>query len=398
MESDIRGKVYNPGYYFDTSNPKRFAHLDLLLLTQGWRDFLWKKTPILKGSLAFKPEKGVQISGTVKSLFGNKPRENYNINLGLTSLKKGETNMFFSKTDAFGRFSFNDLAFVGDAVLMINSTNEKGKSNGMLILDTLHKPIPTKFKINKDNLKTSKTPSILRQKIYEKYVQFGVNPENTLEEIVIKANKKKKGPPSLFGPADRTFVTDEKTRVFSNMFQFIQFSIPGITAIGNNISFNRFSGTPYILVDGSEWSAGDLSGMNPDDVAKIEAITGPGVSMFGTRGGNGVLIIYTKEGDAKNAGKDYLHTVTKKIEGFYNARYFYTPKIKNSEEQNEEENRNNAVRNTLYWNPYFHPNEQGMLEVNYFNSEVETNIKLTLEGLTANGIPVVVKSYYTIKK
>ena len=39
-----------------------------------------------------------------------------------------------------------------------------------------------------------------------------------------------------------------------------------------------------------------------------------------------------------------------------------------------------------------------MLEVNYFNSEVETNIKLTLEGLTANGIPVVVKSYYTIKK
>ncbi|WP_218026531.1 hypothetical protein, partial [Flavobacterium flevense] len=37
MESDIRGKVHNPSYYFDAKNPKRLEHLDNLLLTQGWR-------------------------------------------------------------------------------------------------------------------------------------------------------------------------------------------------------------------------------------------------------------------------------------------------------------------------------------------------------------------------
>ncbi|MES2240700.1 MAG: hypothetical protein V4497_10635 [Bacteroidota bacterium] len=40
MASDIKGKVHNPNYYFNNANPARFVHLDLLLLTQGWRDFI----------------------------------------------------------------------------------------------------------------------------------------------------------------------------------------------------------------------------------------------------------------------------------------------------------------------------------------------------------------------
>ncbi len=42
LESDVRGLVEEPSYYFDPSNPDRLKDLDLLLLTQGWRDFDWK--------------------------------------------------------------------------------------------------------------------------------------------------------------------------------------------------------------------------------------------------------------------------------------------------------------------------------------------------------------------
>ena len=66
MESDIRGKVHNPGYYFDLRNPKRLEHLDNLLLTQGWRDFVWKTTPKASDSFYYKVEKGITISGKVK--------------------------------------------------------------------------------------------------------------------------------------------------------------------------------------------------------------------------------------------------------------------------------------------------------------------------------------------
>ncbi|HEX7468891.1 MAG TPA: hypothetical protein VF324_09950, partial [Methanobacterium sp.] len=42
LESDVRGIVEDPSYYFDLSNPSRLSDLDLLLRTQGWRDFAWK--------------------------------------------------------------------------------------------------------------------------------------------------------------------------------------------------------------------------------------------------------------------------------------------------------------------------------------------------------------------
>jgi hypothetical protein len=52
----------------------------------------------------------------------------------------------------------------------------------------------------------------------------------------------------------------------------------------------------------------------------------------------------------------------------------------------------------LYWNPYVHPDKIGVLELHYYNTRVETEVKLSLEGITASGIPVVVKTMYSIEK
>ncbi|MDR2809787.1 MAG: hypothetical protein LBB84_04415 [Tannerellaceae bacterium] len=42
LSSQIRGRIYAPAYYFDEKNPGRAEALDLLLLTQGWRRYVWK--------------------------------------------------------------------------------------------------------------------------------------------------------------------------------------------------------------------------------------------------------------------------------------------------------------------------------------------------------------------
>lgn len=41
LTSRIRGKIYNPLSYFDENNSARTEAMDLLLLTQGWRRYLW---------------------------------------------------------------------------------------------------------------------------------------------------------------------------------------------------------------------------------------------------------------------------------------------------------------------------------------------------------------------
>lgn len=44
LSSQLRGRIVNPEYYFDSLNTNRKEALDLLLMTQGWRRYLWDGT------------------------------------------------------------------------------------------------------------------------------------------------------------------------------------------------------------------------------------------------------------------------------------------------------------------------------------------------------------------
>jgi hypothetical protein len=50
LSSQLRGKIYDPAFYFDTKNPDREEALDLLMLTQGWRRYVWTEESLLANS------------------------------------------------------------------------------------------------------------------------------------------------------------------------------------------------------------------------------------------------------------------------------------------------------------------------------------------------------------
>ncbi len=43
LSTQLRGRIHDPGYYFDSSNADRHEALDLLMLTQGWRRYVWNE-------------------------------------------------------------------------------------------------------------------------------------------------------------------------------------------------------------------------------------------------------------------------------------------------------------------------------------------------------------------
>lgn len=45
LSEEIRGNIFNPTYYFDVQNKDRLQALDLLLMTQGWRRYVWDREP-----------------------------------------------------------------------------------------------------------------------------------------------------------------------------------------------------------------------------------------------------------------------------------------------------------------------------------------------------------------
>ena len=45
LSEQIRGNIFNPTYYFDIQNDNHLEALDLLLMTQGWRRYVWDNEP-----------------------------------------------------------------------------------------------------------------------------------------------------------------------------------------------------------------------------------------------------------------------------------------------------------------------------------------------------------------
>ena len=148
------------------------------------------------------------------------------------------------------------------------------------------------------------------------------------------------------------------------------------------------------MVDGFQAVEGNQLLLVPqEDVIKIEVVSGYHIKALY---GKGTLIsIFTNAKNGQRTKKVPVYSIKQEIEGFYTARVFYSP---NLEKPNLELDKKAAVRNTIYWNPYLHPDKTGNASVNYFNTNVETKVKVALEGITGSGIPVVKSIYYTIKK
>ncbi|WP_434036055.1 hypothetical protein [Formosa sp. 4Alg 33] len=391
MESDIRGPIYNPGFYFNTDNPWRIEKLDVLLLTQGWRDFIWKDNPNLADkTLPFTAESGINISGQLTQVLRNKGKAGNNITL--TLFNKGKIKMLNTETDSLGHFKFENIMFYGTSEMILSSKDDNGKSRGMLSLDEdTHATLAVNF-TPQPTQEAHFEDIVLKSTVLEKYKSVGIMEENVLDEVEIIAPKKEEAL-SMYGPADRTFVFGDEVETFLSIYDLIQTTIPSVVIEEPSIRFIRNAGPAVIIVDGIIWQPDELSFLQPADVVKIETLNGASATILGSNGGNGAILIYLKKGATTNE-KIVLQTIKQQVEGFYEPRVFYTPDPKDITFENQKED----VRNTLYWNPFMHPDKTGIVKADYYNSAVETTVKVTIEGVTASGIPVVAKTQYTIEE
>ena len=84
-------------------------------------------------------------------------------------------------------------------------------------------------------------------------------------------------------------------KTFSNIFEMIEGSCPGVQVSGNKIIIrgvgtNSGQTDPLFIVDGVQVE--DISSINPQDVDSIEVLKdGASGSIYGSQSGNGVILI-----------------------------------------------------------------------------------------------------------
>ncbi|MCX6262344.1 MAG: carboxypeptidase-like regulatory domain-containing protein, partial [Bacteroidia bacterium] len=135
LESEIRGYIEQPFYYFDTTIIGLYQALDNLLLTQGWRNFVWNNLPDEAIKFNYPAEEGFTVSGRLRREWADKPIAGANISMALLGNDKPYYKV--TQTDSAGKYYFDGLDFTGPQNLLVYATDKKDKGEGLILLDSI---------------------------------------------------------------------------------------------------------------------------------------------------------------------------------------------------------------------------------------------------------------------
>ena len=186
----------------------------------------------------------------------------------------------------------------------------------------------------------------------------------------------------LYGEADISFDIGEDDYFYLDIMDYLQGKVAGMTISGDEIRIRTSTGNPLFLVDGIEtdWSLIKIIAMS--DIDKIEVLkSGYNMAIYGSKGGNGVIAVYTKTGNTSVDYEKYESgKIIPRVQGFQKPKQFYSPKY-------TPENIDDPVgdyRATLFWDPNL-KFEDNKSKVEFFTSDKLARYMVYIEGITKNG-------------
>lgn len=423
LQSELNGKIDNPTQYFDIAVENRSRRLDLLLLTQGWRDFLWRQLADSAIKVTQIPEKGLTLTGTVKQASSDKPIDNANITLFANGAKGNK--LFSGKTDSTGKYFIDNVDLFGPQYLKLTSTNDKGKKNGWLQLDSVFKEAKFKNPVKKaiDTLNNlSIANELAKRNISMKKVS--ITDTISLNEVKVNGGKQTRlfgDVTSDFGYKPEVFDVTSADYDFTNLKHYIQYKSsqvrevedplnPGLARLVFPYMGKNFQ--PRFIVNGKElpFTESDPQEVRDDfyntyytiKMNKVEKVVikhlvggnqmgfdAEDTQMSTISGVRDIFVIYLTLKPGALAPQ-WSSIMNENVSGYYEARKFYQP-------INQAANNFNDQRTTIYWNPMIETDENGEATVTFYNSSLKTKVNVIAEGLTTLGNPVVKKATYEVK-
>jgi hypothetical protein len=395
----IKGPIEQPGYYFDAANTQAALDLDVLLMTQGWRRFLWNDVlyaPLLDTTHAI--EQGLRFSGKITFRNGKPPAKPVPLIFMLSS-QDGESQFIQGTSSPDGTFFSDYLNFTGPTVIAGSTQGDEKKIR--FIFDSLgQQPVPT--------LKAPETAGWIENSIVKNYWlrlqdngQAQLTRTKMLKDVVVKGKKietvdSRRNIAPEVRKSNMIVIDPSICAGALNVFQMMQSKVPGVRIYKDDAggyhailrTANTFlqSPDPLYLVDGFPVDATALNFLVPCDVESIEVFKGP-VAEFGSRGNSGAIAIYTRKAGPdetveKGTGRKGLAQLLRK--GYDAPRQFYSPQYEPASPAAGPDH-----RSTVYWQPYVVTDKQGKATVSFWMSdEGETDIRIILQGMSYDGKPV----------
>ncbi len=426
LTSDLKGYIEHPNYYFTDVSADKDRQLDNLLLTQGWRRFVWND--LLTNTypvLASQPEKGRGISGRVLTDKG-KPVPDAKVTL-LVSVGNGVILDTTANTE--GRFVF-DFPFSQGTKYNVTATDAKKSSDLKVEIDKQQVTPPITLKLFDDEPPADGFNAYLQnsRQRYDEMNKYGlIYGGHMLKEVKINQYQRQldikgaavKNSQNLAGPgnADAVFTFVDLLTSGGQLGYWLAGRIPGVKIVIDKktgdflpyLSINdrtdqTIQAPMTLILDGVELDLDAYKFLNPDQISSIEILKGPSAGLYGMHGAAGVFIVTTKKGDV-----DYNYYTMEKFRpgsmkpqglktytfqgGYDYRREFYSPDYDNPKTDTQI----GDLRSTIYWNPNVVPDKDGKATIKFFNADTKGSYRIIAEGLNMGGGMGRQVYHYTVK-
>ncbi len=397
LSSQLKGKINNPAYYFNTANADAAKHIDLVMLTHGWRRIKWNEA--LGGTPAAKQHwvdsTYISLAGKVSGS-GAKRSKGDELLFVVMEKNREEKEVKMLNVNSDGSF-FDPTTIIFDSVTLYSQFNKNSSLYGKEALFTIDKvgapagikPIwDKKYSFWPDS--TSQAYQLSMSKQWYEHADFMKS--KMLEEVIVKAKVKSKEQEmdekyasGLFaGGNSRSFnlVDDPFAMSATDVFMYLQGKVAGlqITGSGSNTTLSWRGGAPQVYVNEMQQSIDMVSTLSVTDIAYIKVFTPPFMGGFG--GGNGAIAIYTRRGDEARPANSPGGMNKNKLFGYNAIREFYSPKY--SEFARPDDTKD--LRTTLYWNPNIMTGGKAReVIIPFYNNDVSKAFHVVLEGMLSDG-------------
>jgi hypothetical protein len=380
LSSEINGFIENPNYYFSDSKDIKKSDLDNLMLIQGWRKLDWAKIDEMSDP-KYNFEKNISISGTAVV-----PKATVTL-IPTTNM----TAAIDTLTNEAGKFSFDDLLFTDSIKFIMTAKSDKDKNRLDIELDEIEEPANG---INKNlpevlnNINTKYLGNIKNAQAYFAQLEAAGLKQRSiqLEEVKITRTAIKKAvanSSNLNGPGNADQVLTEED--LSNCSTLEQCLVGRLTGVmwRNGVPYNtRGNGPMQVVLDGMYIEGDQISMLSAADVGSIEVLRNINhTAIYGSYGGNGLIVITTKRGNgATTAFKPTgIRTIIPK--GFNLSRTFYKP----SYEAKNVSKIVSDLRTTIHWEPNIITDQVGKASFDFYTSDEKGPYTIILEGIDFNG-------------
>jgi hypothetical protein len=405
LTGELKGDVHNPYYYFSNKSDSVAGHLDLVMMTHGWRRFKWDlltngKLPVIK-----TPEQNY-LSLKVEVLGVDPYKINKDESLNVILSRKDSSTQMLSVPHLSGlKFGITGLVFYDTARAFYQFNVNRKLSNeaavtfntGLLKGAKMAKPLTQSFEGW-----TAEDSVFLRRNRFITEELARVKPitdqkVKTLESVTVRGRVKtdaekldEKYASGMFSGGDAyTFdlINDPYAVSMMDIFQYLQGKVAGLQIVTGNgpggaPSLSWRGSSPSLYLNEMQVDASQLQSTPVSDVAMVKVFRpGSGVGFGG--GAGGVIAVYTKKGgDEKRSDANFKGLDRALLTGYSPVKEFYAPNYSESSAQNEQED----LRTTLYWKPFVLTDKDNKkVNILFYNNDITKKIRIILEGINEDG-------------